>query len=378
MFNRSRFSLPAALLLSAALLLVTVFIALPASERLSARLNAAGARASARDTAQIMGLAGEGDPAVPAQKSAAVPPLEEPASEEPQPEPPAAEAPWEPPADVLSAQTEFLAQVKSKTELGEVRERFYVNDGATDVIGNVAVRNCTEEQRPDFAALLREGALLDIPDKAEPTVLIFHTHTTESYLPAYTGAYYSKTAARSYDPANNMVRVGEEICGELEQRGIGVIHDTQVYDEQYNGAYARSRQTVLRLLEQYPSIKIVLDVHRDSMWFSDTVAGKPTAEIGGRKAAQIMIITGAEEGPVTDFPNWRLNLRFALSLQNAAQNAYTGLMKPVFFCRRRYNMDVVPCGLLLEFGSDTNTLEEALYSAHLFGNVLAELIEAYA
>ncbi len=374
MFDRSRFSLPAALLLSAALLLITVFIALPASEKLSAGLNAA--HAPVREAAGIAALAGNEVPSVPAQKSAAVPPLEEPAPEETRP--PAEEGSWEPPADVLSAQADFLEQVKSKTALGEVRERFYVNDGATDVIGNVAVRNCTEEQRPDFAALLREGAPLDIPDKAEPTVLIFHTHTTESYLPAYTGAYYTKTAARSTDPANNMVRVGEAICKELEARGIGYIHDTAVYDETYNGAYARSRQTVLRLLEQYPGIRIVLDVHRDSMWFSDTVAGKPTAVIGGRKAAQIMIITGAEEGPVTDFPDWGLNLRFALSLQNAAQNAYPGLMKPVFFCRRRYNMDVVPCGLLLEFGSDTNTLEEALYSAHLFGTALAELIEAYA
>lgn len=284
---------------------------------------------------------------------------------------------WETPVDIVQLRDTFLKEAEGKTARGTVQERFFVNDGATDVIGKVAVRDCAEEHHPDFAALLREGANLNVENKADPLVLIFHTHTTESFLPAYTGSFYESAATRSEDPAKNMVRVGDAICEELEKHGVGFIHDTEIYDASYDGAYARSRKAVLAYLEQYPSVKIVLDVHRDAIYLTDSLACKPTAQINGRKAAQIMIITGVQEGPVTDFPGWEDNLRFALSLQNAAQQKYEGLMKPIYFCRRKYNMDVVPCGLLLEFGSDTNTLEEAVYSGRLFGNVLSELIEKY-
>jgi len=88
-----------------------------------------------------------------------------------------------------------------------------------------------------------------------------------------------------------------------------------------------------------------------------------------------MIITGAEEGLVTDFPDWEENLTFALKLQKYAQDDYEGLMKPVYFCQRKYNMDVVPYSLLLEVGTDANTLEEAVYSAHLLGESLSRLIK---
>ena len=175
-----------------------------------------------------------------------------------------------------------------------------------------------------------------------------------------------------------MVRVGETICEALNSRGIGCVHDTEIYDDTYEGAYARSREKVLAYLERYPSIRIVLDVHRDAIRLSDTVLCKPTAVIDGKKAAQVMIITGVEEGPVTDFPDWEQNLRFALALQQTAQDIHEGLMKPIYFCRRRYNMDVTPCSLLLEFGSDGNTLAEAVYAGMLFGDALAQFIEDHA
>ena len=255
-------------------------------------------------------------------------------------------AAWQPPEDIAAMAQAFLTEAQSKTSRGSVKERFFVNDGATFV--------------------------------SAPQVLVFHTHTTESYLPAFTGAFYEAAATRSKDPARNMVRVGEEICGALREKGIGCIHDTSVYDDTYEGAYARSREAVKRLLAENPTVQIVLDVHRDAVYETDTLALKPTAVIGGRKAAQIMIITGVQEGPVTDFPEWEKNLRFALALQKQAQTQYEGLMKPVFFCRRRYNMDLTPFSLLLEFGSDTNTLEEAVYSGRLMGSALAEYVLQHA
>ena len=168
--------------------------------------------------------------------------------------------------------------------------------------------------------------------------------------------------------------MGDALVSALEAQGIGVIHDTEVYDASYNGAYARSRTAVQAYLEQYPSIQVTIDVHRDAVYNSSVSAVKPTAEINGQKAAQIMIITGAEEGLVSSFPSWRENLRFALALQKAAQEKYEGLMKPIYFCQRKYNMDLTPCSLLLEFGSDTNTLAEAVYAGYLLGDALGALI----
>ena len=88
-----------------------------------------------------------------------------------------------------------------------------------------------------------------------------------------------------------------------------------------------------------------------------------------------MIISGAEEGEITDYPDWKQNLTFAIALQNKVEENYKGLMRPLFFCQRKYNMHVTPCSLLLEMGTDANTLEEAVYSGRLIGDSLAELLE---
>ena len=281
---------------------------------------------------------------------------------------------YETPADILQLERAYLERFRDTESSGTVTETFYGNKSATDVIGSVAVRNCTSEQKPDFAALLEAGAPLEQADVSLPTVLIFHTHTTESYLPAFNGVFYKDFSTHSTDQKQNIVRVGDALVSALEAQGIGVIHDTEVYDASYNGAYARSRTAVQAYLEQYPSIQVTMDVHRDAVYNSSVSAVKPTAEINGQKAAQIMIITGAEEGLVSSFPSWRENLRFALALQKAAQEKYEGLMKPIYFCQRKYNMDLTPCSLLLEFGSDTNTLAEAVYAGYLLGDALGALI----
>ena len=87
-----------------------------------------------------------------------------------------------------------------------------------------------------------------------------------------------------------------------------------------------------------------------------------------------MIISGCEGNGVSGFENWEKNLVFALSLQNSVEEKYSGLMRPVFFCHRKYNMNVTPCSLLLEFGTDANTLEEAVYSASLVGEALGGML----
>ena len=281
---------------------------------------------------------------------------------------------YETPEDVLSFEEEYLAAFSQSTAAGSTEEVFFRTSGATDNVDIVSVKNATATKKPDFQALINEGISLDVSDKSEPLVLIFHTHTTETYLLSDNGVFYDGFQSRSKDNAKNMVRVGDEICRVLENNGIGYIHDTTVYDESYEGAYGRSRVSVEKYLREYPSIQIVLDVHRDAIYYSDTSRCKPTAVINGRKAAQIMIITGAQEGYITEFPGWEDNLKFALCFHKTAEEAYNGLMKPLYFCQRKYNMDLGKYSLLLEVGTDANTLDEALYTANLTGHILSDII----
>ncbi len=282
---------------------------------------------------------------------------------------------YETPSDIAQMEAEYLAVFAQQNADGDVLSDDFSTAGATDYVRNAVIRNATAFQQPDYENMLSLGADLSVENTNAPLVLIYHTHTSESYLLSDNGGFWSSFETRSTEADRNMIRVGAEMKAVLEAAGIGVIHDTTVYDTQYNGAYARSREGIEKILEENPSIQIVLDVHRDAFYYSDTSRGKPVVEIDGRKAAQVMIISGAEEGQITDFPDWEYNLRFALELQDTASGLYEGLMRPLYFCQRKYNMDICKNALLLEIGTDANTLDEALYAAHLCAKALAEVIE---
>ena len=282
------------------------------------------------------------------------------------------------PADILKMMQETEAVFASAQKSGNITEKQYDAANATDTYENITVRNTTPSHSIDIKSAVEKSATLQISDKSAPTVLIFHTHTTESYELLNYGWYTTEYVTRSNSPDRNMVRVGTAICEELTKMGIGVVHDKEIHDTQYTGAYDRSRESIEKIMAQNPSMQVVIDVHRDAIKQSDGTRIKPTAEINGKKAAQIMIIAGCEDGKVTAFPRWEENLTFALQLQKTAETKYPGLMRPVLFSARKYNMDITPCSVLLELGSDSNTLEEAEYSGHLIGKALGELILQYS
>ncbi|MGN0555075.1 MAG: stage II sporulation protein P [Candidatus Fimenecus sp.] len=282
------------------------------------------------------------------------------------------------PADILKMMQDAEAVFANAQKSGNIVEKQYDAANATDTYENITVRNTTPSHSVDIKSAVGKSATLQIADKSAPTVLIFHTHTTESYELLNYGWYTTEYVTRSNSPDRNMVRVGTAICEELTKMGIGVVHDTEIHDAQYTGAYDRSRESIQKIMAENPSIQVVIDVHRDAIKQSDGTRIKPTAEINGKKAAQIMIIAGCEDGKVTDFPRWEENLTFALQLQKTAETDYPGLMRPVLFSARKYNMDVTPCSVLLEMGSDSNTLEEAEYAGHLIGKALGKLILKYS
>ena len=176
-----------------------------------------------------------------------------------------------------------------------------------------------------------------------------------------------------------MVRVGKAIVEEIEKQGYKVIHVTDIYDNPYTGAYSRSREAIEAYLERYPSVQITLDVHRDAIQNNSGVKTKPVATVNGKKAAQIMLVTGCQEegNGITDLPEWEKNLTFALKLQQSMESNFAGLTRPVFFCDRSYNMGLTPLSLLVEVGSDANTLDEAVYSGKMVGRALAYILEEY-
>lgn len=263
---------------------------------------------------------------------------------------------------------------KSKSK-GKTSEEAYQGGGTIVSYGNLQIQTKIPKSfySPDIKALLNQGSDLTIYDKSKPTVLIYHSHTTEAYSLLDTG-YYISSDARSNNSARNMVRVGDDLAAYLEKQGFNVIHDRTIHDKDYTKSYENSRATIEKYLEQYPSIEVTIDVHRDDITYSNKTKVKPTAKINGKKAARMMIISGCEYNRVKNFPDWEENLKFDLQVQNKVNELYPGLMRPILFSERKYNMYETHYSFLLEVGTDANTLDEACYSARLFGNALGQLL----
>ncbi len=212
-----------------------------------------------------------------------------------------------------------------------------------------------------------------IAKNSEPQVLIYHTHATECYLPEDNGFYKNSWPSRTTDNNKNVVAVGDAIAKKLNEAGIVTLHDTTQHDKvSYNGSYDRSTKTVEKYLKEYPSISVVLDIHRDAITGEDGTKIKPTVTINGKKAAQIMICTGSQSGGVEGYPNWKENLRFAVQVQKSGADLYPGLMRPIYFVSKKYNHHLSTGSILLEMGSEGNTLEEAVYSGELLGDALVK------
>ncbi len=245
----------------------------------------------------------------------------------------------------------------------------------SEFVGGVAVRN-NSGITLDLNDLLTRKPDIHITDTAEPQVLIMHTHTTECYLDYDAGFYNDTDPTRTLDENKNVVAVGEIIAAQLRAAGIGVVHDKTVHDSpQYTGAYDRSKATVQKNLETYPTIQVVLDIHRDSIQRDAGSKVKPTAEIGGKKAAQMMIVLGMMNTASVPHPDWQENLSLAVRLQQEMHSRYEGVMRPVSLVgNARYNQQLTHGSILVEMGSEANTLEEAMFSGQMLGRGLVKVL----
>lgn len=255
-----------------------------------------------------------------------------------------------------------------------VLEKTFLQDDL--VYDNISVKNGTDFDL-DIKSELKRNLGFDIQDNHQVQVLIFHTHACESYLKKDTGYYESDYYPRSTNNKENVTSVGDEIEAQLKKAGIGVIHDKTQHDyPSYNGSYDRSYETIMKYMNKYSSIKVVIDVHRDALGEGgESGKVKPVFEYKGKKCAQVMIMTGYEYAGGGDFPFWRDNLDFALKLQKTAEDMYPGITRPLEFGEYTYNLNVCNGGLLIEFGTDANTLSEAKRSGKMMGKALAKVLQ---
>ena len=240
---------------------------------------------------------------------------------------------------------------------------------------NFFVKNATDLSI-DLGGYLHADLPFEYEDTTEPQVLIVHTHATESYMAEDLGYYYESFYPRDTDDNYNVVKVGDAITEKLEQLGIATVHCTEHHDEpQYLGAYDNSANSITYYMNQYPSIKVILDIHRDSITTEDGEKIKPTFIYNNKKAAQIMIMCGNDNYGYYDFPNWEENMSLAVKLQSTAETKFPGMTRPLYFGNFMYNMNLAPGSLLIEIGTDANTLDEAVYSGEMLGEVIASVMK---
>jgi len=216
-------------------------------------------------------------------------------------------------------------------------------------------------------AAAREVEIALSPASEGPQILIIHSHATEAYTQDGTDIYDpSDNNTRTTDERYNMLRVGDEMERVFTEMGLRVVHDRELYDyPKYDGSYTRSGPAVETYLEQYPTIKLVLDVHRDALIGSDGTVYKTVTSIDGVKTAQVMLVIGSNAGG-GDHPHWQENLALAARLQKSLDTLYPTLARPMALRQSVYNQNLSPGSLLVEVGSHGNTLQEALAGARAF------------
>ena len=247
----------------------------------------------------------------------------------------------------------------------EVISEKNLTERSTNEYTTVKIKNETDYE-------LTEDVLNPNIDLNSKDILIFHTHTCESYTSSENYSYVPTGNYRTTDLNFSVARVGDELENRLKGYGYNVIHDKSYHDyPAYSGSYGRSLQTVQNILSNNTNTEVVIDLHRDAIGSGDTYG--PTVKIGEEYAAQLLFVIGTNAGGL-EHENWRENLRFAIKVQQKANEMYPGLFKPILLTDSRYNQHVAKAANILEVGATGNTLDQALVSMKYLAKVLSEVI----
>ena len=241
----------------------------------------------------------------------------------------------------------------------------HVPESYSDVLENVNIKNGTDIE------LTNEMVSQELTFANSKKILIYHTHTCESYTSSETYPYEMTGNYRTTDLNYSVARVGTELANYLTNNGFSVIHDTTYYDyPAYTGSYDRAYDSVKSELENSPDTEILFDIHRDAIGDSSYA---PTVKIGDEYAAQMMFVIGSNGGGL-DHPNWLQNLSLAVKIQKRANEKYPGLFKPIILRNSRYNQHLAKGASIIEVGATGNTLEQCITSMKYLADVLKDVL----
>lgn len=206
----------------------------------------------------------------------------------------------------------------------------------------------------------------------EPTVLIVHSHATEGYQNTIDGNYRTKSLQ------DNVVSIGDRLVQVLEIGGVHVIHDRTLHDSpSYSDAYGNARKSIADLLEKYPTVQLVLDIHRDSVADQTGEQMAFAVQHDGQRIAQLMMVVGTDAGGLTH-PNWPENMSMAVKLHAQLEKNCPGICRPISFRSQRFNQDLSPGAVIVEVGATGNTHQEAILAVEQLGQAIIDLAEGTA
>ena len=231
--------------------------------------------------------------------------------------------------------------------------------------GNVKIKNQTDYQLTD--EMMNPDITIE-----NKNIILFHTHSCESYTSSELYQYMPTGNFRTTDLNFTVTRVGTELETYLKQFNYNVIHNTSYHDyPSYNGSYTNSLKTVEGILKENPS-DIIIDLHRDAIGSRSDYA--PIVKIGENDiAAQLMFVIGTNNGGLWH-PNWNQNLKFAIKVQAKAEEMYPGLFKPMMLTTSRYNQHTGKFASIIEVGATGNTLEQCLTSMKYLAKVMDKIL----
>lgn len=266
------------------------------------------------------------------------------------------------PVQTAVPQTQPTVQTEPRPE--QVQAVFSAEDASSVEVNSLC------GYQVDTRSLLLKSLDWDLTQQ-EPSVLIFHSHGSESYT--RTEEYTETSAYRTLDVQYNVVSVGTHLAQLLEAGGIQVIHDPVLHDQpSYNSAYQHARDATREYLAQYPSVRLVLDIHRDAMEDSTGQQVASTVNIAGQSAAQLMLVVGTDAGGLTH-PNWEENMALAVKLHAQLEKNCPGICRPISFRTQRFNQDLSPGALIVEVGTAGNTRQEALLAVEVLAQSILQL-----
>ena len=238
-----------------------------------------------------------------------------------------------------------------------------ITESYTQIYNDIKIKNETDFELTDDVL---NSSNLEIDTS---NIIIFHTHTCESYTSSDEYSYTPTGNFRTTDLNYSVARVGDKLTEYLTQYKYNVIHDKTYHDyPAYNGSYNRSLETVSNILETTQA-DIIIDLHRDAIGSYSTYA--PTVKIGEDECAQLMFVIGTNGGGL-NHPNWHSNLQFAVKVQEIANQLYPGLFKPIIVRNSRYNQHLGKAACIIEVGATGNTMEQCLNSMKYLSKVISE------